>query len=277
MSDVVSAIRDEVNEALSKDELELPTLPEVALRIRETAEQEDVSIKDLADVIGEDPGLSAQVIRIANSPLYRGVSEAGTVQMAISRLGMDFTRNLTTGLAMQQMFQATNDVIDRKLRSVWNHATQVAAISSALARNCTRLKPDLATLAGLTHNIGVLPVLTWAEEHGRLHDSISLDAVVEKLQGQLGTLILTKWEFPAELLCVPEEHNKYDRQRDKADYADVVMVANLQSYVGTNHPNTELDWHAISAFQRLGLDPDVSLTEVDELAADLEAAESLFN
>lgn len=197
--------------------------------------------------------------------------------MAISRLGMDFTRNLTTGLAMQQMFQATNDVIDRKLRSVWNHATQVAAISSALARNCTRLKPDLATLAGLTHNIGVLPVLTWAEEHGRLHDSISLDAVVEKLQGQLGTLILTKWEFPAELLCVPEEHNKYDRQRDKADYADVVMVANLQSYVGTNHPNTELDWHAISAFQRLGLDPDVSLTEVDELAADLEAAESLFN
>jgi HD-like signal output (HDOD) protein len=273
MSGVADAVREEVTTAISKDQLQLPTLPEVALNIRDAAERDDISSAELAEVIGADPSLSARVVKVANSPLFRGARPIETIVTAVSRLGVDYTSNLATGLAMQQMFQATSDVIDRKMRSVWAQATQVAAISTVLARNFTRLKPDQAMLAGLTHNIGVLPVLTWAEEHDRLlNDSFTLDRVIDEIHGELGAMILRSWKFPDELAEVPLEHTRYDRESDHADYADVVTVAHLQTYAGTNHPCAQIDWQQVKAFHRLGLDPSIDASEMEDLSEDLEAA-----
>jgi HD-like signal output (HDOD) protein len=277
MSAIVTAIREEVTTAISKDALQLPTLPEIALKIREAAEQDEVDVAKLAAVIGADPGLSAQLIRVANSPAFRGRSDVETVQMAITRLGLGYSCNLATGLAMKQCFQATSDVIERRMRRVWNHATQVAAISTVLARNFTRVKPDLAALAGLVHNIGVLPVLTWAEENDQLlHDGITLDRVSEALQGELGTTILAGWDFPSEIVAVPSGFNDFARERSTADITDVVMIANLQCYAGTEHPYAALDWTSIGAFARLGLDPSAQMDDLEDLSADLEAARSVF-
>jgi HD-like signal output (HDOD) protein len=191
----------------------------------------------------------------------------------VCRLGIVQSCNLAVGFAMQQMFQATSEIIDRRLRAVWAHATQVAAISGVLARNYTRLKPDQAVLAGLTHNIGALPVLTWAEEHDRLlNDSLTLDRVIEELHGELGSLILRNWKFPEELAMVPEWYARYDRGPHGTDYVDVVMVANLQTYAGTNHPCATLDRTSIQAFHNLGLDPSVEASEAEDVSAEYAEA-----
>jgi len=278
MSTVADAVREEVTTAISKDQLQLPTLPEVALNIRDAAEREDISANELAEVIGGDPSLAARLLKVANSPMYRGAREIESIAMAVSRLGIDYTCNLATGLAMQQMFQATSEVIDRKLRAVWAQATQIAAISTVLARNFTRLKGDQAMLAGLTHNIGVLPILTWAEEHDRLlNDSITLDHVIEEIHGELGGMILRNWKFPAEVALVPTQFTQYDRTVAQTDYVDVVMVAHLQTYAGTNHPCTQLDWTKIGAFARLGLDPSVDATEIEDLSEDMQAAMEMLS
>ncbi len=278
MSTVVDAVRDEVTTAISKDQLQLPTLPEVALNIRDAAEREDISANELADVIAGDPSLAARVLKVANSPMYRGAREIETISTAVSRLGIDYTCNLATGLAMQQMFQATSEVIDRKLRAVWAQATQVAAISTVLARNFTKLKGDQAMLAGLTHNIGALPVLTWAEEHDRLlNDSFTLDRVIDEIHGELGGLILRNWKFPAEIAAVPVQHTQYDRDSQQTDYVDVVMVAHLQTYAGTHHPCAQLDWSTIKAFGKLGLDPSIEATDIEDLSQDMQAAMEMLS
>jgi len=278
MSTVVDAVREEVTTAISKDQLQLPTLPEVALNIRDAAEREDISANELAEVIGGDPSLAARLLKVANSPMYRGAREIESITMAVSRLGIDYTCNLATGLAMQQMFQATSEIIDRKLRAVWAQATQVAAISTVLARNFTKLKGDQAMLAGLTHNIGALPILTWAEEHDRLlNDSITLDRVIEEIHGELGGLILRNWKFPAEIAAVPTQFTQYDRTVPQTDYVDVVMVAHLQTYAGTNHPYAQLDWTKFSAFARIGLDPSVDASEIEDLTDDMQAAMEMLS
>jgi HD-like signal output (HDOD) protein len=278
MSTVAEAVREEVRTAISKDQLQLPTLPEVALNIRDAAEREDISVNELAEVIGGDPSLAARLLKVANSPMYRGAREIESISMAVGRLGIDYTCNLATGLAMQQMFQATSDVIDRKLRAVWGQATQVAAISTVLARNFTKLKADQAMLAGLTHNIGALPILTWAEEHDRLlNDSITLDKVIDEIHGELGGMILRNWKFPAEVAAVPTQFTQYDRSHPQTDYVDVVMVAHLQTYAGTNHPCAQLDWTKISAFGRIGLDPSIDASEVEDLSEDMQAAMEMLS
>ncbi|MFT5451625.1 MAG: HD-like signal output (HDOD) protein, partial [Enterobacterales bacterium] len=59
-------------DAIKTDRLVLPTLPEVALRIRESVENPDVSAQKLAEVIASDAALSARLIKVSNSPLLRG-------------------------------------------------------------------------------------------------------------------------------------------------------------------------------------------------------------
>ena len=277
MSNLATTIEQEVTAAVQADALELPTLPEVALRIRDEAERETATAQSLGDVIAEDPALSARIIKMANSPMFRGTRTIEDLSMALSRLGVEYSANLATGLAMSQMFQATTDLIDKRLRSTWAHATELAAISGVLAKSFTRLRADQAALAGLTHTIGVLPILTWAEENGSLlSDSLTLDKVIDSIHGSLGTMILQSWDFPEEIAMVPCQYTNFERVAAATDYIDVVMVANLQSLSGTKHPYTELDWSKISAFDHLGLDPDPQAGALEELEEDLQAAKDAF-
>lgn len=273
MTAMIEEIRDELIDAIANDKIVLPTLPEVALQVRETAGDPNVNAQKLGDVISTDAALTARLIKVANSPLLRARNPIEDLKMAVMRLGIDYTSNLATGLAMEQMFQATSDTIDKLMRDVWNRSTEVAGISHVLCRHYTQLKPDQATLAGLVHKIGVLPILTYAEDNRRLlKDPALLNEVIDTIHPLIGRKILETWDFPEELQMVPEEHMHFDRQVTKVDYADIVMIANLQSYLGTDHPLTQMDWSPISAFARLGLDPDINTHEVEDLSADMEAA-----
>lgn len=277
MSTLADKVQRELMQAIENDELVLPTLPEVALKVREAAEDPDVSISTLAKVIGNDTALTARIIKVVNSPLLRTNREINDLQMAISRLGINYTSNLATGLAMEQMFQATTDVVDRKMREVWNKSTEIAAISYVLCRNFTRLPADQATLAGLIHQIGVLPILTYAEEHSALlSDSISLNHVIDRIHPLIGEKILRAWEFPDPIAIVPSQHLDFSRVSEKVDYVDIVQVATLQSYIGTTHPYTQLDWNQIPAFAKLGLDPATLLQEDEDLSAAMDAAMSML-
>lgn len=277
MSTLADKVQQELMQAIENDELVLPTLPEVALRVREAAEDPDVSIPTLAKVIGNDTALTARIIKVVNSPLLRTNREINDLQMAISRLGINYTSNLATGLAMEQMFQATTDVVDRKMREVWNKSTEIAAISHVLCRNFTRLPADQATLAGLVHQIGILPILTYAEEHSSLlSDSISLNHVIDRIHPIIGEKILRAWEFPDPIAMVPGQHLDFSRTSDKVDYVDIVQIATLQSYLGTSHPYTQLDWNQIPAFAKLGLDPNTLLEEDEDLSAAMDAAMSML-
>jgi HD-like signal output (HDOD) protein len=277
MSTLADKVQQELMQAIENDELVLPTLPEVALRVREAAEDPDVSIPTLAKVIGNDTALTARIIKVVNSPLLRTNREINDLQMAISRLGINYTSNLATGLAMEQMFQATTDVVDRKMREVWNKSTEIAAISHVLCRNFTRLPADQATLAGLVHQIGVLPILTYAEEHSALlSDSISLNHVIDRIHPIIGEKILRTWEFPDPIAAVPGQHLDFSRVSEKVDYVDIVQVATLQGHIGTSHPYTQLDWNKISAFSKLGLDPNTLMQEDEDLSAAMDAAMSML-
>jgi HD-like signal output (HDOD) protein len=256
---------DELLDAINNDHLTLPTLPEVALKIRDAANAPEVNSIRLANVITQDAALAARIIKVANSPIFRGAIVVDNLQLAITRMGISFVRNLATGLAMEQMFQATHDSIDKRLRQSWAHSLEVASISHVLARSFTDLKPDQATLAGLIHEIGILPILTFAEENPKILEKENvLDKIILRLNGKIGQTIMKAWEFPKELIDVPVGCIDFSRDGgNKADYVDVVTVAKIQCYTTENTPYPHLNTKKIPAFLKLGLDeaPDVHLVE----------------
>jgi len=260
---------------LENDNLVLPTLPEVALRVRETLEDESAGMGDVAKVITTDAALSARLIQVANSPLLRAARAIESVEVAVTRMGGDMTRNLVTSIAMEQMFQATSDATDSRLRALWEHSTQVAALSHALTTQFTNLKPDQALLAGLVHDIGALPILTMAEDIPELlDDEHLLDNIIRRAHPMIGEAILKKWNFSDDIIPVAAEHENFTRDHvGDADYVDVIVVANLESYLGTNHPHASVDLSTVPAFSKLGLDPEDS--EVVDIEAVQETKEAL--
>ncbi|MEH6386938.1 MAG: HDOD domain-containing protein [Pseudomonas profundi] len=275
MTDLAERVQTQLMDAIDRDQLVLPTLPEVALRVREAAEDPDVSIPALVQEISNDAALSARLIKVVNSPLLRTRQEITDLSMAVNRMGISYTANLATGLAMAQMFQATSDVIDQKMRLVWTRSLEVAGISHVLCRHYTRLKPDQATLGGLVHQIGVLPILSYAEEHDELlRDPASLDLVIDRLHPLLGDRILDAWDFPLPLRRIPSQHLDFQRDSEATDYADIIQVAMLQSLSGTDHPFTEMDWNSLPSFTKLGLTQ--SEGEDEDLSAEMEAAMQLL-
>jgi len=265
---------EQLLEDLENDRLVLPTLPEVALKVRDTLENEDSSLLDVAKVITSDAALSARMIQVSNSPLLRAANPIETVEAAVTRMGSNMIQNLVTSMVMEQMFQATSDVTDKRLRKIWEHSTEVAAISHALASQFTKLQPEQAMLAGLVHDIGALPILSRAEDYpDLLDDEATLDRIIRSVHTTIGAEILRKWNFPEELIAVAEEHEDLDRvSKNGADYVDVVIVANLQSLIDTNHPHAKVEWATVPAFEKLGLQTDVSIVDMDETNANIEAA-----
>jgi HD-like signal output (HDOD) protein len=165
MSSMADEVQRDLIKAIDKDALFLPTLPEVALKIRLAAEDSEISIAALSKVIGSDTALSARLIKVVNSPLLRPNFEVSDVLTAVRRLGVNYSCNLAIGLVVEQMFHAKSDVIETKMRDIWKLSMQVAGVSNVLSYRSMRLKADKATLAGLVHLIGVLPILTYAEDN----------------------------------------------------------------------------------------------------------------
>ena len=156
---------EEIRTDIENKTLQLPTLPEVALQIRDEVESENTDAVKVATMVAKDAALSARLLQVANSPLYRGRVEIDSIQQAITRLGLKMVRSLVVSLAMKQIFQATSDTLDRQFRRIWDESLQVAAISRLLASAVPVLENEQAMLGGLVHNIGALPLLIKIDEH----------------------------------------------------------------------------------------------------------------
>lgn len=251
---LIDQIRTDLLQAIENDAVVLPTLPEVALEIREAASDPEVNIGMLATIIENDSSIAARILRVANSSLLRGLQPINDVKGAIGRIGLGYTSTLVTTLAMQQIFLSTKESLNQRMRSIWVQSTDVAAISYTLATSQPHLKPELATLAGIIHQIGALPILSYAVGRGFLRDHPELlDQALLRLSPEVGRRILEVWGFADELIAVPEGCADFQRDVKAADYADVVTVARLQTYVGTQHPLAAVDWAEVKAFERLGL------------------------
>lgn len=255
LDDVSEQTLQDLLKAVDDDEIALPTLPEVALRVREAAELPDVTIARLAGVIGTDTALTARMLKVVNSPLLRSGWEITDLQAAIGRLGVIYTSNLAVGLAMEQMFQSKSQALDLKLREVWRKSLVVAGICHAICKSRSDLSAGQGILAGLIHMIGVLPVLTYTEKHKLRFTPAELEYVINHVHPVIGHRILAQWDFPAHLAEVPGSFSDLRRRSDRLDYVDVVQAACIISSHGSSGPFGDVDWDDIPALLALGLKP----------------------
>jgi HD-like signal output (HDOD) protein len=279
MSDIQEKFLLQLTEDLVNNRVVLPTLPEIALRVKKVLEDDRSTPAQIAKMMVSDAALCTRLLRIANSPLYRGRSPIKNVQDAISRIGMSQTLNLVNALVMEQLYQmASLKALRPHLTQLWGHSTRVAAIATVLARRYTKISPEQAMLGGLIHDVGVLPILTRAEGFPVVfNDPVVLGEVITDLHGDVGCTILESWHFPAGLSAAAASHDDLTRDSGPVtDLGDIIQVANLLSYVGTDHRHMAVDWNTVPAFSKLGLTPPMGIAVLKEAETEIHETQSML-
>ena len=279
MSDEIDLFITSLLDDIRNNRIKLPTLPQVALKVSDALRDKNASAKSVAKVISTDAALSARLIQVSNSAFSRGNSKVENVQMAVSRLGMTLVKNLVTSLLIKQLFHTKFPLLKKQMERLWVHSTKVGAISLVICKKYSKLMPDEAMLAGLVHDIGELPIIAHAEKFPNIaSDQAKLEEVITKLKPAIGKMMLQAWNFSDELILVPDECEKLDRNpSDKPDYADIIMLANLHSYMGTQHPLSKVDWGNIPALTKLGMDPQGSIETLQEARDEIMEIQKLIS
>lgn len=252
----------------------LPSLPEIVVRVRQAVNDDELNLGNVVKLIQVDPSLTARLVQIANSPLYRSRQPVENCLMAVNRLGLTTTRDLVTCLVLNNVFNSENKIMRNKVQELWKHSCHVAAIASTIAKVTPNLHEDTALLAGLLHDIGVLPVLHYAAEFPEiLASEEKLNFVIQKLRASLGRQILQEWNFDTALSDVSAESENWARDSGQAaDYVDVVIVAQIHSYFGANKRENLPPLLSTPAFLKLSLSkmgPDASLEVLIEAEQDI--------
>ncbi|MBI2381244.1 MAG: HDOD domain-containing protein [Gammaproteobacteria bacterium] len=254
----------QLSQTLKQRQFDLPTLPEVPMKVRRLVDDPNSSLSQLVRLLSADPVLTGRMILRANSALYGNLPPVRTLQGAIERLGFIPTRNLVISLTMSKIYQVRgSELVRTKLAQQWKYSTQVAALCQVFAKHAPHLDHSEALLAGLLHNIGALPVImTYARRNTEQElSSRDLDRLIEPLYPELGGFILREWKMPDVIAEVAEHHLDVQREHEGlADYLDVVVIAGLHAYRGSNHPLGRVPhWMEVPAFTKLGLTPDDSI------------------
>lgn len=264
----------ELAQEVSKGRVELPSFPDVAVRVRKVLADEHVSNEQIARVVGSDVGLVARLLTLANSAaLNRGGKPVSELKTAVNRIGHNNVRTAAVSFAIAQLRRA-NELrhIAKELEELWNEATMVAALAYAVGTRAEKINADECMLAGLLHNVGKIYILARANRHGNLFkDPAALAQVVRDWHANIGKAIVENWGFPQHLSDAIAEHENIDRRIDQADVTDVLTVAVMMSGFIGHEADLELNMQGVKAFWRLGLDNEKCghiLTDCrDEIAA----------
>jgi HD-like signal output (HDOD) protein len=249
------AFVSELAKEVSSGKVELPSFPDVAVRVRKVLADEAVSNEQIARIVGSDAGLAARVLALANSAALNRGRPAADLKTAINRIGHNNVRTAAVSFAIAQLRRASElRNIAEELERIWQEATLVAALAYSIASRC-RLNADESMLAGLLHNVGKLYILARANRHGSLfRDPPALAQVMRDWHANIGKAIVENWGFPEHIAEAIGEHENIDRSVGHADVADVLTVAAMAAGFMGHEVDFELNMQGVKAFRRLGLD-----------------------
>lgn len=217
---------------IQHDQLLLPTLPDVALKVRERSSEPDISLAEMADVIAQDPALAARMIKVANSAFMGRSIKVTSLSQAVTRIGLSQIRNIAIAMALEQVFVSKHKQVQQQLDHLWQLSVQTACVATACLSVYQTVEPrsglskDVLNLMALVHNIGALPIISEAErETELLGDPRFLLHLANSLAKDVSLRIMYAWGFAQEFYQVSQSWQKCQPDNPGPGYADFIRLA----------------------------------------------------
>lgn len=257
---------------LSGGKVELPGFPHIVMRVQRVLSDEQADTARIIRVIGGEPVLATQLLRMANSAaLNPGGVPVTDLRAAVTRVGIDTVRTATIAFAVRQLRDApTLRGLEAQLGVLWRRCVQVASLSFVIARRLTAVVPDTALLAGLLQGVGRLYILTRASRHRTLfHDAAAYQAIERAWHRSIAAALLENWGIAEEIVTAVQESENYEHAgRGGPGLADVLLASTLLADIGDPQALAECVTES-KPLQRLGLDVSSCQKLLDESAQEI--------
>lgn len=271
-----------LNRFIDSDNIVLPALPDVAVKLRQ-AMQNDIGVAEIVKIVKLDPAISAKLIQVANSPIYRTVNPITTCLNAVNRIGLHSTKNIVTSISLRSLYKKRRQELNVLAQTYWKRSIRISALSYTLANQTGCCDPEEALLAGLTANIGVVPFLKFADNlSDELYDVGEVMAALPFVSSALSALVLAKWDFPDNMTNIPLETQTWfmvEQDRSDANLTDIVLLAKYHAQLGTGKnrlpPITSLP--SFAYLKNAELSPDKSLKILQDAKQQVAEAMRFFS
>lgn len=264
---------DLINQRISSGEVELPVFDDIALQIDREVRENKLDAELICKIIEEDQVLVADLLRMANSSFFSGMSPVSCLKDAAVRLGVRQIASIVFSVSQKRLYSASNGVFKSRLKDLWVHTSAVSMGSRWLAANAGyRNLADEAFVAGLLHDIGKLSLLCVLEDliasDGLQLSDEDVNSVLSQLHCEHGAMLLTQWNIPESFKTIVLQQNdeKPDLHNPLLCMVRLVDKACILEGIADMHFDDVIDLESMPEVQALSLTP----RDLEELRAVLQ-------
>ena len=274
-------------DAIALDAGELPTLPDVAMRVLKLAGDDDANTRELERVLQRDQGLAARVLRLSNSAHFGMRQTVSTLSQAVVLLGLRRLRSVVLAACTESLCRSQRSSF--KDRILWQHSVATGVAARVLAERVAPSSAEEAFVGGLLHDIGKMVLdgsrsVDYGSVVQRVYNQRERFIDVEQElfgfdHGDVGGLVAEKWGLTDSLREAIALHHDPSGAVVNPTLSSIVSLANglcVKLEIGPEKL-PDLDLGLLAAVGCLGLDA----AELEPLLADVqvrvEAEQSTFD
>ncbi|MGD8764176.1 MAG: HDOD domain-containing protein [Desulfobacteraceae bacterium] len=249
---------------LSKVEA-FPSMPAAGTKLLALLEEPEVSVNQVEDILRYDPGLTANVLKLANSAFFGIPSRIGSVKHAVILLGLKRLIQLVIASCVGAVMNKTVPGYNIPPGNLWRHAIAVSIAAEALIKDKKDHDTEDFFTPALLHDIGKLVLGNFVKEDLSAIASITAKGipfvVAENMilgtdHAEIGAKILTMWSFPPEIVDAVRWHHDPEACDHTSMQIDVVHLANVLCQANSGGPDGTCQSVELSAAvtERLGIE-----------------------
>jgi putative nucleotidyltransferase with HDIG domain len=214
---------------------DVPTLPSTVLQVLQLLEFTDCSVSDLGKVISQDPPMAAKILKIANSSFYGFRETIGTINQAITILGIATLKNALLSMSIVDLFGTSTTSLD--LPGIWTHSIATAAGAKLLAQRIRFPNAEKAFTAGLLHDLGKIIIAKYLPDGALEVRSIAMSQKIKFESAELhilgathadvGAWLLHRWKLPSPIVDAVRLHHQPLLSKDNYELTAIIYLANI--------------------------------------------------
>jgi len=218
---------------------QIPTLPDVYLKVKKAFEDPSMSVEYLSDAIRFDQALTVSLLRLANSPLFGYRAKISSINQAIMLIGLRELYSLVLSVSVMGLFPIKEDETKSlyPAKKYWEQSIATAVTARSLATMVNYPRPDELFVAGLIHDIGILMEKMYLGdkfvaicEKARQQNKFLIDVEAEELgftHAEVGQLLTENWQFPPLLIMTTGHHHQPQRIKEDATVMDALAIIHV--------------------------------------------------
>jgi HD-like signal output (HDOD) protein len=245
-----------------KESKRLPSLPQVLQELLHVAGQKELSARQLAKVIKKDPSITAQLLRLVNSPRYHHRGKISSINFAVAQLGPRAVIAMAFSAVIFRVLGNESHVFDRV--KLWRHSLETAILCREIAVKCAYHPPEEAFVLGLMHDLGLILMESLFPDHFKdvchlLESGSSMMAAEEKIfntnHARIGQFLADHWNLPKFMgEAIGMHHLDFSELRDNHN-SKLSLIVNMGNRL-TKFPAYTLTKSDIEAMKKVNLFSD---------------------